>query len=82
MERHVYTIPVNEFDQYKRRLNLPDNASLTFWYENRRTKTQNQQRKKRKSIKDSPAYGMWASREDMRDPSAYVQTLRKSRSFD
>ena len=67
MERHVYTILVNEFDQYKQRLNLPDNASLTFWYEKRQTKTQHKQRK---SIKDSPAYGMWANRNDMLDPTA------------
>jgi len=79
MERHVYTIPVNEFDKLKRRLNLPDNAFMTFWYEGRKKKSLNQ--KKRKSIKSAPAYGMWANREDMQDPTAYVQSLRQSRAF-
>jgi prevent-host-death family protein len=34
------------------------------------------------SIKDSPAFGMWKDRTDMRDPSAYVRKLRKGRFGD
>ena len=28
---------------------------------------------------DHPAFGMWADRADMKDPSAYVRELRKGR---
>ena len=34
------------------------------------------------SIKDNPAVGMWADREDMADPAAYVRKLRKGRYRD
>lgn len=34
------------------------------------------------SIKDSPAFGMWKDRTDMRDPSACVRKLRKGRFGD
>jgi prevent-host-death family protein len=42
----------------------------------------NQQVKAAVSIKDSPAFGMWKDRTDMRDPSAYVRKLRKGRFGD
>ena len=31
---------------------------------------------------DHPAFGMWADREDMADPVAYVEKIRQPRSFD
>lgn len=31
---------------------------------------------------DHEAFGMWADREDMRDPAAYVRKLRKGRIHD
>ena len=31
------------------------------------------------SIAEAPAVGMWAGRDDMTDPSAYVRNLRKGR---
>lgn len=31
------------------------------------------------SCKDLPAFGMWADRDDMVDPSAYVENIRKPR---
>jgi len=34
------------------------------------------------SVKDSPAFGIWKDRGDMRDPSAYVRRLRKGRFGD
>jgi prevent-host-death family protein len=34
------------------------------------------------SIKNSPAFGIWKDRADMRDPSAYVRRLRKGRFGD
>ncbi|MBQ9501758.1 MAG: prevent-host-death family protein [Lentisphaeria bacterium] len=39
--------------------------------------------KKRGRIKvaDLPAFGMWADRSDMTDPVAYVNGIRKPRSF-
>ena len=33
-------------------------------------------------IEDSPCFGMWADREDMADPVAYVENLRKGRFED
>lgn len=32
------------------------------------------------AVKDLPAFGMWTKREDMADPAAYVENLRKPRS--
>lgn len=34
------------------------------------------------SIRDEPAFGMWADREDMKDPTEYVRQLRRSRYRD
>ncbi len=31
------------------------------------------------SLSESPAFGMWADRDDMADPAAYVRQLRKGR---
>jgi antitoxin (DNA-binding transcriptional repressor) of toxin-antitoxin stability system len=31
------------------------------------------------SIRDHPAFGMWADREDMKDPAAWVRKLRSKR---
>ncbi len=38
---------------------------------------------KRSKVKvaDLPAFGMWAERTDMTDPVAYVDKIRKPRSF-
>jgi antitoxin (DNA-binding transcriptional repressor) of toxin-antitoxin stability system len=33
----------------------------------------------KKDICDHPAFGMWADREDMKDPSAWVRKLRRKR---
>lgn len=38
-------------------------------------------RKIRAKVADSPAFGMWADREEMRDVVSYVRELRKPRSF-
>ncbi len=35
-----------------------------------------------KDLSSHPAFGMWADREDMKDPTAYVRNLRKSRFHD
>lgn len=35
--------------------------------------------RERPSIKDLDVFGMWADRDDMSDPVAYVRTLRKGR---
>lgn len=32
-------------------------------------------------VSESPAFGMWAKRDDMQDVAAYVRELRKPRSF-
>ena len=32
-------------------------------------------------VADFPAFGMWADRADMNDPVAYVEQIRKPRSF-
>lgn len=37
---------------------------------------------RKKSIKDSPAFGIWKDREDMKDPVEYVRNLRKGRFND
>lgn len=34
------------------------------------------------SIKDNPAVGMWADRQDMEDPAEYVRKLRRGRYRD
>ena len=38
-------------------------------------------RKPKVKTADLPAFGMWAGRDDMADPVAYVREIRKSRSF-
>lgn len=35
-----------------------------------------------KSIRDNPAIGMWADRDDMKNPAEYVHTLRRGRYRD
>ena len=37
-------------------------------------------RKKPVRVADLPAFGMWAGRDDLADPVAYVENLRKPRS--
>jgi antitoxin (DNA-binding transcriptional repressor) of toxin-antitoxin stability system len=32
-------------------------------------------------VKEHPAFGIWADREDMKDVSKFVRNLRKGRSF-
>ena len=39
-------------------------------------------KKKRRSITEHPAFGMWKDREDMKDPSAWVRKIRRSRVHD
>ena len=39
-------------------------------------------KKERPSIKDNPAFGMWADREDMKDPSEWVRKIRRGRYRD
>jgi prevent-host-death family protein len=39
-------------------------------------------KKKRRSITEHPAFGMWKDREDMKDPSAWVRKIRRSRAHD
>ncbi len=39
------------------------------------------QEKKKVKVADLDAFGMWNDREDMADVSAYVENLRKPRSF-
>lgn len=34
------------------------------------------------SLKDSPAFGIWKDRQDMRDPVAYVRRVREGRFRD
>lgn len=34
------------------------------------------------SIRDNPAIGMWADREDMKDPAEYVRVMRRGRYRD
>ncbi len=36
-------------------------------------------RPERRSIRDYPAFGMWADREDMQDPDAWLREQRRSR---
>lgn len=35
--------------------------------------------KKRRSIRESPIFGMWADREDMADPRAWMEKMRAER---
>lgn len=39
-------------------------------------------KKTRKSIKDTPAFKIWAERKDMENVSSYIRKLRESRCFD
>jgi antitoxin (DNA-binding transcriptional repressor) of toxin-antitoxin stability system len=39
-------------------------------------------RKRKASVGDDPAFGMWADREDMADPAAYVRKIREPRFRD
>ena len=41
-----------------------------------------QEKKKRISAADHPAFGMWKDREDMKDVEKYMRELRKGRQFD
>lgn len=40
------------------------------------------EKEQKASILDSGAIGMWKDREDMKDPVAYVQKMRRSRYLD
>ncbi|HWZ33141.1 MAG TPA: hypothetical protein VNX18_17485 [Bryobacteraceae bacterium] len=39
-------------------------------------------RKAKKKLSDHPFFGMWADREDMKDPAAYVRKIREPRFRD
>lgn len=41
-----------------------------------------QRKRKYRSAADHPAVGMWKDREDMKDPSAWVRKIRRSRVHD
>ena len=38
-----------------------------------------QEKKPKVKVRDHPAFGMWADREDMKDPAAYVRKIRERR---
>jgi antitoxin (DNA-binding transcriptional repressor) of toxin-antitoxin stability system len=40
-----------------------------------------QLRKNQRKVADTRAFGMWANREDMADPAAYVARIRAPRPF-
>jgi prevent-host-death family protein len=40
------------------------------------------EKKNKFKAEDHPAFGMWADREDMADPVAYVEKIRQPRVFD
>ena len=40
-----------------------------------------EEEKKKFKAEDHPAFGMWADREDMADPVAYVEKIRQPREF-
>jgi len=66
------------------RLRLPKMTRLHIWFDTEEMpskKVVQPVKRIRKSIKDTPAFGMWAGRADMEDVSSYVHELRKSRSF-
>lgn len=66
------------------RLRLPKMTKLHIWFDTEEMpskKNMKSVKRIRKSIKDTPAFGMWAGREDMEDVSSYVRELRKSRSL-
>lgn len=83
MERQQYTVTAAELPRQIKRLGVPQRAIIHFWYELEKPEIRDGEGKKkvRKSMKDTPAFGMWANRADMQDPSAYVRELRKPRSF-
>jgi prevent-host-death family protein len=39
-------------------------------------------KKPKMKVRDHPAFGMWADREDMKDPAAYVRKIREPRFRD
>jgi hypothetical protein len=41
-----------------------------------------EEKDKRRSLRDLPAFGMWADREDMKDVDAWLRKIRKGRQFD
>lgn len=38
--------------------------------------------RRRSSIRENPAFGIWKEREEMKDPTEYVRSLRKGRFND
>ena len=40
-----------------------------------------EEEKRKFKAEDHPAFGMWADREDMADPVAYVEKIRQPREF-
>lgn len=88
MARQELAIPVtDDFSELVKRLqalSLPKMTTLHIWFDTSELSTPKRIEAKkgtRKSIKNTPAFGMWANRNDMEDVSSYVRELRKPRSF-
>lgn len=72
----------NEIGERLQKLSRPELLSaLRLIVQNAPARGEVTKKRVRMSIKDTPAFGMWADREDMQDPARYVRELRKPRSF-
>jgi len=72
----------NEIGEQLQKLSKPELVrALRLIVKNPPPRLDTAKKKTRSSIKDTPAFGMWAGRDDMKDPASYVRELRKPRSF-
>lgn len=68
MERHLYTVDSpEEFNRYVRRLNIPDRAKITFWYEEEAQQKKDTSQPEDWKAKWSKVAGMWSDYDDAQD---------------
>ena len=72
----------NEIGEKLQKLSKPELIrALRLVVQNKQPQQETAKGQTRTSIKDTPAFGMWANRKDMDDPARYVRELRKPRTF-
>ena len=65
-----------------RALDRGESVIITYRGKEKGTIVPSGRKKSRRSVMEHPAFGMWKDREDMKDPSAWVRKIRRSRVHD
>lgn len=66
MQNKQYVVEREKIGQHFKRVGVPSNAIIHYWYEvdTPSVPGETEEKKKRKSIRTSPAYGMWKDRDE------------------